>query len=298
MLISASRRTDIPAFYGEWFMRRLRAGWCGVANPFHPSRISRVSLRPEDVDAIVFWTRDPAPLEPRLDEIAGMGFRYYFLFTLTPYGPPLEPHLPPHAARREAFRRLAARLGPARVIWRYDPIILSTRLTADYHVEAFVRLADELKGSTERVIVSFLDFHRKTERRLAPIEAAGGDLIRRDPLAHSDLGRLTKALAEITAERGMELQSCAEDSRLDAFGIKPGKCVDADLINRLFGAGLKRAKDKGQRPRCLCAISRDIGAVDTCRHGCAYCYSTASHERAIERARRHDPAGPMLIPAS
>jgi hypothetical protein len=132
---------------------------------------------------------------------------------------------------------------------------------------------------------------------LAPIEAADGDPICRDPFSHPDLGRLTRALAGMAAEHGMAVQSCAEDPRLESLGIKPGNCIDADLINRLFGTCLKNTKDKGQRPHCLCAVARDIGAVDTCLHGCAYCYSTSSHERALERARRHDPSSPILIPA-
>ncbi len=296
MIISASRRTDLPSFYGEWFIRRVRTGWCDALNPFRPSQRTCVSLRPQDVDAIVFWTRNPTPFEPHLDELDRLGFRYYFLYTLTPYGPPLEPFLAPRVDRIAAFRRLAGRLGPDRVVWRYDPIILSPRFSADWHLEAFAALAGALHGATNRVTVSFLDFYRKTERRLAPIEAATGDAFCRDPLAHPELPRLINGLSALAREHGLALQTCAENPRLHRLGIRPGACVDAALINRIWKTRLPLTKDPGQRPDCRCTVSRDIGAVDSCRHGCAYCYSTRSHERAVERAGHHDPNASLLVP--
>ena len=296
MIISASRRTDIPAFYGEWMARRLRAGECTVVNPFNPRQVSRVSLATGDVDAIVFWTKNPKPFFPYLDELNSLGYRYYFLFTLNDYPPDLEPFVPPLQERVETFRELGRLLGPGRVVWRYDPIVLTERLTADDHRRAFERIASQLRGCCRLVIVSFLDLYRKTQRRLAAIEGAIGRLVA-DPFAHPETGPLVRFLADTAAQCGMEIQSCAEHAVLAALGIRPGKCIDGELIRREFGCVIRGGKDPGQRDVCLCDRARDIGAVNTCLHGCAYCYSTASNELAGRRHAAHDPCGEALVPA-
>lgn len=298
MIISASRRTDIPAFYGEWFMNRLRSGYCLAANPFNPAMVSRIPLTPDDVDVIVFWSKNPVPMFSYLAEIARMGFRYYFLFTLNHYPESLEPGMPPIDERIRTFRRLARDLGAARVVWRYDPVILSRELDTDYHLDAFERIAVALRGATKRVIVSCLDFYRKTERRLSRIEAKTGDTFCRDVLGSPGCERLMKGIAAMAVTNGMEIQSCAEDPRMQADGIKAGKCVDDGLIRRVFGINLPGRKDPGQRERCLCVTSRDIGAMNSCLHGCEYCYSTMSHGEAQARAEHHDPAAPFLIAPS
>ena len=297
MIISASRRTDIPAFYAEWFMNRVRAGWCEVPNPFRPSVATRISLAPEAVDAIAFWSKNPAPMLPRLDELDARGLRYYFLYTLNDYPAEIEPGVPPLSDRLEAFRALAGRVGPSRVVWRYDPIILSERMGAAWHLEAFSRLAGALAGRCERVIISFLDFYRKTARRLARVEADGGDRVLRDPFALPEFEAFARGLAVAAARAGLRVQSCAEDPRLLAAGIEPGKCIDDRLIQDLFGRVAPGAKDAGQRPACGCVRSKDIGVPDTCPHGCEYCYSTRSAAFADTRWRAHDPQAPALIAA-
>ena len=295
MIISASRRTDIPAFYAEWFMNRIRAGWCEVPNPFRPSVATRVSLAPGDVDVIAFWSKNPAPMLPQLDELDARGFRYYFLYTLNDYPSDIEPGVPPLAERLEAFRPLAARVGPSRVVWRYDPIILSERMGAAWHLEAFSRLADALAGRCARVIISFLDFYRKTGRRLGRLEAAGGDRFLRDPFALPEFEAFVRDLAVAAARAGIRIQSCAEDARLRAAGIEPGKCIDDRLIQNLFGLSLPEGKDPGQRPACGCVRSKDIGVPDSCPHGCEYCYSTRSAAVADARWRAHDPRASALV---
>lgn len=274
MIISASRRTDIPAFFADMFMAHLRQRWVDVANPFNRRQVSRVSLSPGDVDVIVFWTKNPAPFMGHLDEIDRMGFPYYFLFTVNDYSAHLEPAVPPLPDRLDTFRRLSDRLGPDRVIWRYDPIILSDRFTPSFHLQAFGRIAGSLRGKTNRVLVSVVDFYRKTERRIRSLEQVSGDRIMRTPLDHPDIRALVSGLAETAGANGMEVRSCAEDPRLQEMGIRPGKCIDDELIRRVFGLEVPPRKDKGQRENCRCVMSRDIGAVDTCRHGCVYCYAT------------------------
>ena len=294
MIISASRRTDIPAFYPEWLMNRLKAGGCDVANPVNPSQVRRVSLAPEDVDVVVFWTKNPRPLLPHLGEIDRLGLRYMFLFTLNDYPAGLEPDVPGLGERLETFRELSRRLGPDRVVWRYDPIILSHRLGVDAHLAAFARLAEALGGFTRRVIVSFVDFYRKTGRRLEAVALRTGDQFVREPLLLPGVERLVAGLLATAGGRGLEIQSCAEDPALRALGLPPGKCIDDRLIQRVFGLCVSGRKDAGQRPLCGCVESRDIGAPDSCGHGCEYCYSTRDPVAARERRRRHDPLATML----
>ena len=167
MIISASRRTDLPAWYGEWLIRRIRDGWCETRNPFNPAQISRISLDPADVDCFVFWTRYPVTLKPHLAELEERGYPFYFLYTLLDYPKKLEPGLPFLEKRLELFRHVSARLGPARVIWRYDPVLITSALNAEYHIETFSRLASLLKGYTDRVIVSLYDPYPAAGKRLS-----------------------------------------------------------------------------------------------------------------------------------
>ncbi len=300
MIISASRRTDIPAFYAEWFMQRIRAGDCHVPNPFNAGQVSVVSLAPADVDAIVFWTRFPRPLLAHLDELDARGYRYYFQYTLLDYprsveSHRLESHRPDGAAAVEVFRRLAERIGPARVIWRYDPILLSAQLDADYHRRQFAKLASALDGSTQRCVISLVDLYAKTRRRLSGLDLAdmaeaGTEAVASRP-AIADLMRF---LADTAQRHGMEITSCAETAELQPYGIRPGKCIDDDLLRTLFGLDLWLKKDPSQRAACGCVLSKDIGQYNTCLFGCQYCYATADFAAARRRHAQHDPSAPAL----
>jgi hypothetical protein len=295
MIISASRRTDIPAFYAPWFMNRIRAGYCTVPNPFNRSQVSTISLRPEEVDVIVFWTRNPRPLLPALDELDARGYRYYFQYTLLDNPRALDPKSPPVDAAIATFRALAERIGPARVIWRYDPIALSSATGADFHLERYARIAAALRGSTLRSVVSVMDMYRKIEKRLAALAAQGIAFADQPANQRADFARLMTGLATIAAANEMEIQSCAEELDLASFGIRPGKCIDDDYIRRVFGLQLDLKKDPSQRAACGCVVSRDIGMYDSCLFGCAYCYATSSFARAAVNHAAHDPAGEALL---
>ena len=169
-IISASRRTDIPAFYAEWMVHRLREGYCTVPNPFNRNQVSVISLRPEDVDVIVFWTRNPRPLMPYLEELDSRGYRYYFQFTILGYPREIDRKSPPVAAAVQTFRELSERLGPSRVIWRYDPIVFTGLTPPAFHRENFQRLAESLRDRTRRSVVSIVDMYRKTESRMRDLE--------------------------------------------------------------------------------------------------------------------------------
>lgn len=297
MIISASRRTDIPACYPQWFMNRIREGFFHTTNPFNPKQVSCHSLLPTDVDIIVFWTKNPKPLVPYLPELDQRGYRYYFQYTLNDYPSWLEPGLPPVDERIEVFQHLSNALGPDRVIWRYDPIILSTETPVDYHIERIGCIAEHIRGYTERLTISFLDFYSKIKGRIQKIER--DRQIRLWDIVdghHGDaLDRLCRAISEISRQNRLEVVTCSEKVDLGRYGIRHGSCIDARLIRRLTGTDKDFTKDPGQRSDCLCAISVDMGAYNTCRNGCTYCYANLGEKAVARNVSKHLASSPSLL---
>jgi hypothetical protein len=292
MIVSASRRTDIPAHYADWFVSRLAEGGTVARNPFNPMQERFVSLTPEAVDGFVFWSKNPAPMLGRLALL--QGYAYYFQFTLNAYGEEIEPGLPPFSARIDTFRRLSEALGANRVVWRYDPIFTSVGYTADWHAETFVALAESLRGYTRRVTISFLDYYQNISKN---IKLHGINVPETD-----DIINMASKMAPAAAAAGMSIDSCAEADDLSGFGITRGKCVDAGLLSEIAATAGRRVdnpetgthkfteagktqktrkpvtsarprKDPNQRPACGCAPSVDIGTYNTCKSGCVYCYA-------------------------
>jgi hypothetical protein len=290
-VVSASRRCDIPAFYPRWFVSRLRAGFALVANPFNPAQVSRIELTPDSAKVFVFWTRNPAPILPYLRELDENGQGYYFLHTLLDYPRELEPFSPRPPRAVEGFHRLAGRVGPDKIVWRYDPILLSPQTGVDFHLRAFERLARVLADATRRVTVSLLTPYRKIAGRLSGLAGAG--LAPYVP-GEEEVSRLMTGLAGLARSFGLEITACAPQTDLARFGLSPGACIDPALIRRLFGLDLDASKDLRQRPACGCAKSRDIGAYDACLFGCLYCYATSSFARAWANYQNHDPAATSL----
>jgi len=288
-IISASRRTDIPAFYSPWLMNRLRDGYALVPNPFNPRQVSRVNLRPEQVACLVLVTKDPRPLLPHLDELEGRGYRFLFQVTVTGLPRFLEPGVPEAEVVIEAVRRLAARIGPGRVTWRFDPILLAGSDTSDAPLSAFRAIAKQLEGSVGRVIISFAREYATVKSRL---RGMGKEVTFLAPVPHLK-ERIAAGLAEEAARHRMAIQSCAESHPLAPFGIAPGKCIDPDQIRELFGVEFRAGKAQGQRSDCLCARSADIGIYGTCPHRCLYCY--ASCDAAFRRGEVHDPLKSALL---
>lgn len=292
MIISASRRTDIPAFYADWLMNRIRAGFCTVANPARPKQVTRVSLRPEDVDVLVFWTRNAKPFLGRLAELDERGFHYYFQYTILANPRILDPKSPPLHAAVRTFKSLADRIGPDRVIWRYDPILITDRTPEAYHLEKIAALAWSLRGYTKRLVVSICDMYRHVEARFRRLEEQRAAVrLLKDPLTTDSV----RSIAQIAAANAMEASSCAEDKEAVRNVIRPGKCVDDHLIEKVFGIRVTHQKDPSQRPACGCVVSKDIGAYDTCAYGCVYCYATRDVGDGAAIRLKHDPAAPSLI---
>ena len=266
-VVSVSRRSDIPAFHADWFMARVREGYVDVPNPRFPAKVTHIDLTPEAVTAFVFWTRDPQPLLPHLDELDARGYRYYVQMTITGYGRGLEPRVPETIVQGAAFAALSDRLGPDRVVWRYDPMLFTDAITEAWHARNFEWLAGAAEGLTRRCVVSLLDTMTWRARHNLDLY---GQHVRAWPHEPWAFGQM---LQEIATHRGLALTACAE-AGAPALGLPDGRCIDPELL-RL--AGVTRpptTKDAGQRAVCLCVESRDIGSYDTCRHGCAYCYAS------------------------
>ncbi|MBR5868368.1 MAG: DUF1848 domain-containing protein [Clostridia bacterium] len=280
MIISASRRTDIPAFYVDWFFHRLQEGFVYVKNPMNPRQISRISLDPEVLDGIVFWTKNPGPMMERLEELGNIPF--YVQFTLNSYGTDVEPGVPNKGTVMvPTFQKLSSEIGRERVIWRYDPILLNEKYTADYHVRYFTRIADRLADATEVCTISFLDLYKNIQKPIRPLNIHLPSV--------EEMTDLAGRLSQIAREHGLVMQSCAEEIDLEAVGIRRGSCIDKTLLERIGGYRLEAKPDKNQRPACGCAESVDIGTYGCCRHGCLYCYARRDQGQGV-----YDPASPVL----
>ncbi len=289
-VISCSRRTDIPAFYSKWLFNRLRAGYCHIINPY-AGRVFEVSLQPQDCIALVFWTRYPAPLLPYLDELDDRGYRYYFHYTVLGYPKPIESHNPLLESALATFRKLADRVSPARVRWRYDPIVFSSVTPPEYHLRQFEHIASQLAGYTEHCTFSFTSFYQKTTRNLNQITAETAITFQQPSLPEQQA--LVGQLAQIAAGHGMTLNSCCGDA-LVIDGVQRNRCVDPDLV-RAIAPGLNGdLKAEPTRQDCGCVSSVDIGAYDLCLFGCAYCYATNSRAVALKRNAVHDPNDSVL----
>ena len=292
-IISASRRTDIPAFYSEWLINRIREGWCLVPNPLNYNQLLFVSLKPENVAALVFWSKNPDPMIKYLTEIDNRGFRYYFQFTLNDYPGILEPRIPNINERIQTFQILSEKIGSERVIWRYDPIIISNYTPPEYHIEKFYKISSALERYTNRVMVSFVDYYQKTNHSLSRLEDPGIQFDK-EVVDTQVAFELLKELHEIASARGIEIFTCAEDRDFSDTGVTPGGCIDGELLNKLWSLKGNYQKDKTQRKSCLCVSSRDIGINDTCPHGCPYCYSTRNIDLARNRYAEHHPNSPVI----
>lgn len=286
MIISASRRTDIPTYYSDWLLNRIKAGYVYVRNPMNAHQVSKISLSPEVVDGIVFWTKNPIPMLDKLDALKD--YMYYFQFTLNSYGTDVERNIPSkNDVIIPAFQRLSDLIGPDRVIWRYDPIFLSEAYTMDYHIHYFEELAKRLSPYTKKCTISFLDFYRNTEKNISAL-APG-----RFPVEQQE--ELAKGISEIAHGYGLRLDTCAEEIELQQYGIDHARCIDDRLLGQLIQCPLSVKKDKNQRLECGCIESLDIGAYNTCRNGCRYCYANHSERLVGMNVGKHNPDSPLLI---
>ena len=282
MIVSASYRTDIPAFHAAWFLARLEAGFAEVKNPYGGAPY-RVTLVPPEATGFVLWTRNIKPLLPNLERVAARA-PFMVQFTITGYPRALEPHVIDVEAAVGQVRELRERWGPRAVVWRYDPILVSSLTPPEAHQAGFANLAAALRGHVDEVVVSFADLYRKSARNLAAAARQRG-FTWHDP-APEEKQALLRVLAAIAAGHGMRLTLCTEPDLASA--AEPARCIDAQRLSDIAGRAIV-AREKGNREGCRCAESRDIGAYDTCAQGCVYCYAVQNHARAVKRIKALDP---------
>ena len=285
MILSVSRRTDIPNYYSDWFIARIKEGFLYVRNPMDAHQISRIDLSPKVVDCIVFWTKNPANMIEKLEDL--QKYMYYFQFTLTGYGKDVEPNLP--NKRKEViptFKRLSEKIGKERVILRYDPILINKRYTMDYHRKAFEEIASNLEDDTEKVVISFVDFYSKTQRNTRGLD------IRQ--ITNEERVELAGEMARIASKYHLIIETCAEQINLNEVGILHGSCIDKKRIERLLGCKLIVEKDKNQRGACGCFESVEVGAYNTCLNGCKYCYANFNNSKVEENVKLYNRDSALL----
>lgn len=286
MIISASRRTDIPAYYAEWFYNRIKEGFVLVRNPMNFHQVSKVKLTPDVVDGIIFWTKNPMPMLARLDELKG--YMYYFQYTVTPYGKDLEPNVPQKNTETiSAFKKLSGLVGAERVIWRYDPILLNAAYTMEYHMKAFQTIAKELHNHTKKVTISFIDTDYKNVK-------SNVNELRLTDFTIEMQATIASSFSEIAHGYGLAIDTCAEKMDLRQYGIGHARCIDHKRLEKLLSCALSMEKDKNQRPECGCAASIDIGMYNTCMTGCRYCYANYSQAAIAGNHAKHNPLAPLL----
>jgi hypothetical protein len=312
LVVSASRSTDIPAFYGDWFMARLHAGYVKWKSPFGGTPVY-VSFKKTRL--FVFWSKNPAPFLPHLDTLDRMGYGCYFLFTLNDYDAEgLEPQVPPVEERIRTFIRLSGCIGKGRIVWRFDPLVLSDQITVPDLLEKVRSIGDRISLYTRRLVFSFIDIakYRKVRRNL---QGQGFASVRE--FTDSERAEFCEGLAVLNQRWGLEISACGEHGDLSPYGIAKGQCISYSLITEEFSndtalmnflrpegqQGLtgsvdpsvfaRRLKDPGQRNACSCIVSKDIGQYSTCMHLCAYCYAntsptgvTANYQRYGDDAKR------------
>jgi hypothetical protein len=280
MIISASRRTDIPSYYSDWFFHRLEAGFVYTRNPMNPKQVSRISLSQDVVDGIVFWTKNPTPMLDKLHLLKD--YPFYFQFTLNAYGKDLEAGIPSkNDVIVPAFQNLSQQIGPEQIIWRYDPIILTPKYTTEYHIHYFQELAKRLSGHTRKCVISFVDLYRHLGKQFTS-------------LGEREIYELAGLFSDIADKYDLKLETCAEAIDLSRFGIDRGHCIDSELLERIIGQPLSLSKDKNQREECGCMSSIDIGMYDSCLNGCKYCYANHSAATVHKNFILHNPSSPLL----
>ncbi len=287
MILSASRRTDIPCYYSEWFMKRLEEGYVLTRNPMNYSQISRIKLSPDTIDCIVFWSKDPLNMMDKLDQIDALGYRYYFHFTITPYQLDIEKNLRPKEDIVTTFKQLSERIGKEKVLWRYDPIIINKEMGLEYHIVEFEHLCRELCGYTELCNISFVDRYQKLNKSVKENvlpEISQGQMI-----------ELASKLAKIAKQYHIQVRACCEEVDLSNTGVEPASCIDARVIEGLIQHPIKVKSDKHQRPGCNCIQSVDIGVYNTCKNGCVYCYANHSDASVQNNFLKHDKNAEILI---
>lgn len=284
MILNTGCRTDIPAYYSEWFYNRIRAGYVLTRNPYRPEQALKYRLDPEVVDALYFCTKNPQPMLSRLSELSA--FRQFWFVTVTPYGKEIEPFVPEKQQVLESVRQLSAQIGAKAVGWRYDPVFITAKYSPEYHLRSFEKMAAALSGYVSSCVVSFIDLYEKTKRNFPQART----------VAFEEQKRLVQAFAAIGRQYGIPLRTCCENAALAQYGAGVSGCMTREVLEAALNCRLDVPKSKkSPRAQCDCLLGADIGMYNTCPHGCVYCYANYDRRTVAQNVRLHDPNSPFLI---
>lgn len=284
MILNTGCRTDIPAYYSEWFYNRIKEGYVLARNPYYPNQVMKYSLDSRVVDCLCFCTKNPEPMLSRMEEIRQ--FKQFWHVTITPYGKEVEPYVPDKERVMEAIKRLAAIVGVNAVGWRYDPIFITDKYSLDFHVDAFRKMAENLAGYTQTCVISFIDLYAKTRRNFSGIRE----------VPRADQITIAREFVEIGRKHGITIRSCCEGAFLEEYGVDVSGCMTKQVLEKATGASLDLAKiKKPAREECNCLLGNDIGMYNTCGHGCLYCYANYDRKTVEQNMRLHNPQSPLLV---
>ena len=285
MIINTGARTDTAQWYAPWLQRRFQEGFALVRNPLFPHKVSRYELDPAVVDCVVFCSKNYAPLLPRLHEITSR-FNTHFHYTITAYGPDIEPEVPDLDESIRTLYELERQVGARRICWRYDPVLLAGEYTVERHLDTFAWLAERLAGHVDRCIFSFVEMYKKLETNFPELR----------PLSPEDRDAIAAGLGAIAAEHGMPIQTCGNNGLWPQYGIGRSACMSLDVLGAANGVEFRKLKHQGQRAGCGCFQARDIGAYESCPNGCRYCDANKDHRKALDNyLHAHDPESPLLL---
>ena len=283
MILNTGSRTDIPAFYSEWFMNRIRAGFVMARNPFYPKQIIRYDLDPSVVDVLVFCTKNPKNMLEHLEELKK--YRMYWNVTITPYGKDIEPNVPHKKEVMDAFIELSKKVSVKNVVWRYDPIFLNEKYDISHHLMIFEKMCAYLEGYCKHVIISFIDLYEKTKKNFPEVKEVSFD----------EQCYITKQFVKIAARHGMDIRLCHEDERLAFYGADVTGCLSKEVLEDAIGEQLIVPTSSKSREGCNCLLGNDIGAYNSCLHLCRYCYANFDKDIVLKNHKLHDPKSPLLI---
>ncbi len=284
MIINTGSRTDIPAYYSQWFYQRISEGYVLVRNPYYPQQVLHYRLSPDVVDMLVFCSKNPIPMLNRINELAD--FRQFWFVTITPYGRDIEPNVPSKHKIIEALIKLSEITGIRSVSWRYDPIFINERYTVDYHIKAFEAMAKILSGYVDHCVISFIDLYEKTKRNFPGVHE----------VTREEQHEIGRRFAEIGRKYGILIRTCCEGTELEKYGVDVSGCMTKEVFERAMGYILEvPAGRQAAREGCRCLLGNDIGMYNTCGHACVYCYANYDRKTVLENMRRHDPKSPFLI---
>lgn len=283
MILNTGQRTDIPAFYAEWFANRIREGYVMARNPYYPKIVYKYDLDPSLIDVICFCSKNPEPIFPYMDLLKP--YMQIWHVTITPYGHDIEPRVPDKWHVMDVFRKLSLIAGRKRIFWRYDPIFINERYPLEYHMRAFEKMCTYLDGYTDHVIISFIDLYEKTRKNFPSVKE----------VSEEDIQTLGKFMQETALKHHMKLMTCLEDHDLSKYGIDTKGCMRQDIVEEALGVSMHVPAGHDSREGCHCLLGNDIGAYNTCMHGCLYCYANYDQKTVMDNCYKHDPSSPLLI---